>query len=209
MLAGQADDAARRASGAAARVVGKPHILHRPSGPASPVRSATARMQLPALFVPQRAGLPSHGHPIFEGVFDSAYARPGDYLVGADATYFVASRMPLEPVICVRATRRLSFARAAGQSSAGLGVYGGLVRKATRPLLSDWPASVMEAGDGIDRAGLPAGVAIGGWTVLLPGTPTLLQPGDLLTDDLDRAGIVAAAELSDHGWKLLVRQAAT
>jgi hypothetical protein len=210
MEAGAIDDAVRRAGGAAARMVGEPFVLHRPHGPLSPVRSGTARMRLPALFLPQRSTLPSHGHPTFQGVFDSAYARAGDYLVGAQFTYFVASRMPLEPVICLRATRLASFVRSPGQAAGGLGQYGGLVRTGTMALLGYWPVSVIEAGDGLDRAGLPADVSVGGWSVLLPPTPpVVLQPGDLMTDDLGRAGVVAAAELSERGWKLLVRQAVT
>lgn len=147
---------------------------------------------------------------MFEGVFDSAYTRPGDYLVGAQFTYFVASRMPLEPVVCRRATRVVDFARSPGQAGGGLGSYGGLVRAATLRLLVGWPASVIDAGEGLDRAGLPADAGVAGWSVLLPPTPlVLLAPGDLMLDDLGRAGIVSAAELSDHGWKLAVRQAST
>lgn len=210
MQPGEIDDAIRRGAGTAARIVGEFYVLHRPEGTGSPVRSGTARMRLPAHFLAQRSAMPSHGHPTFQGVFDSAYARTGDYLVGETATYFVASRLWLEPVVCVRATRLASFARAPGQSVGGLGSYGGLVRAVTQIMLTGWPASVIEGGEGLDRAGLPADVVVGGWSVLLPLTPSvLLQPGDLMTDDLGRAGVVAAAELSERGWKLLVRQAVT
>jgi hypothetical protein len=203
-------DLVRRGTGAAARIVGYPYDLHRPRGAGSPVRPATLRMRLPAAFVPQGAPMPTRGHPLYEGVFDSGYTLPGDYLVGPSLSYFVASQLALQAVLCVRTTRRLSFARPAAQAGGGLGTYGGMVRAATQPVLTDWPASVVAGGSGLDRAGLPQDVAVGGLSVLLPITlGIVLQIGDLMTDDLGRAGVVAEAELSEHGWRLLVRQAAT
>ncbi len=210
MRPGAIDDIVRRANGSAARMVGQPFVLHRPQGSISPVRSGTARMRMPALFVPQKAGLPSHGHPAFEAIVDSAYTHVGDYLVGAAATYLVVSKRPLEPLICVRTTRTLSFSRLVSQPAGGAGTYGGFARTSTDRVLTNWPASVIEAGTSAVRAGLPTDLLVGGWSVLLALTsPIVLQTGDLMTDDLGRAGVVAAAELSEHGWRLLVRQAAT
>ena len=209
MKSGVIDDLMRRGNGAAARIMGQPHMLHRPAGAESPVRSGTGRMRLPALFIAQRATPSGHGHPTFEGVFDSAYAEEGDYLVGDEATFFVATRQPLEPATCVRTNRVVSFGRTPAQPDGGAGGYGGVVRSTTSRLLTGWPASLIISGGGMDRAGIPAGVAVGGWSVLLPATPVRLQPGDLMTDDFGRAGVVSAAELSAYGWKLLVRQATT
>ena len=86
------------------------------------------------------------------------------------------------------------------------------------PLWQDWPASVLAAGVG-GRGPLPSdapGVhgGSGGWAVLLPavcvaGAPVVLRPGDLLHDDLARTGVIASAELTDLGWRLHVRQAAS
>ena len=48
------------------------------------------------------------------------------------------------------------------------------------------------------------------WTVLLPSVAgVVLRPADLMTDDLDRTGIVASAEITDLGWRLIVKQAST
>ena len=48
------------------------------------------------------------------------------------------------------------------------------------------------------------------WTVLLPAFPgVVLRPADLMTDDLGRTAVVAAAELTDLGWRLSVKQATT
>jgi hypothetical protein len=48
------------------------------------------------------------------------------------------------------------------------------------------------------------------WTVLLPSHPgVVLRLADLMTDDLGRNSIVSGAELTDLGWRLSVKQAAT
>jgi len=70
--------------------------------------------------------------------------------------------------------------------------------------------SLLAGGSGLDRAGLPGDAGSSGWSVLLPASGrALIRTGDLLTDDLGRAGVVASAELSELGWRLDVRQAAT
>ena len=48
------------------------------------------------------------------------------------------------------------------------------------------------------------------WTVLLPAIPgVILLPADLMTDDLGRNAVVTAAELTDLGWRITVKQATT
>jgi hypothetical protein len=48
----------------------------------------------------------------------------------------------------------------------------------------------------------------GGWLVLLPAVAgVVLREGDLVRDDLGRSGVIAQAELSEPGWRLIVRRA--
>jgi hypothetical protein len=86
--------------------------------------------------------------------------------------------------------------------------YGG-VGHALEQVLDRWPASVLTVrGVGMRGVELPSDVAAGSWQVLLPASCTaVLRHDDVLTDDLGRTGVVAAAELSELGWRLLVRQA--
>ena len=122
----------------------------------------------------------------------------------------MASQLPFEPVLCVRATRLVSIARPGLPASSGLGGYGGIVRGGGLPLLYAWPASVIAAGEGLDRGGLPSDASLPGLSVLLPGTgPVTVRTGDIVTDDVGRTGVVTAAETSEHGVKLLVKQVAT
>ncbi len=205
------DDMIQRGRGLAAIAIGEWHDLHRPKGHASPLQGGTTIMRMPALFTPSEGRAASYGHPLFEATVDAAYTQPGDYLVGPTYTWFVASQPPLLPVVCVKATRTVSVSRAGAMDGVGLGGYGGLQRQLATPLLTNWPASLVSHGFGMDRVDLPGDAKLGGWIVLLPILPCsiVLRTGDLVTDDLGRAGVVSWAELSDLGWRLFVRQAAT
>ncbi len=171
-------------------------------------------MRLRAAFV-TRDGKFAHpnayGDAIWYGVFDAAYTRPGDYLVQADGVWFIASQKRLLPVLCVQTNRIVSFWRPAAPSSTGVNTYGGVIAETNTALLTKWPAAVLGvAGRGHSSADLPGDSSIGYWTVLMPFVPgvTLLQ-SDLMTDDLGRNAVIAAAELSDLGWRVTVRQATT
>lgn len=205
------DDMIQRGRGLAAIAIGEWHDLHRPKGPVSPLRGGTTIMRMPALFTPSEGRASSYGHTLFEGTVDTAYTQPGDYLVGPTYTWFIASQAPLLPVVCVKVTRTIGVSRVGVTNGVGLGTYGGLQRQLAEPVLQNWPASVVAHGFGIDRVDLPGDAKLGGWIVLLPVLPSgvVLRTGDLVTDDLGRAGVVSWAEVSDLGWRLFVRQAAT
>jgi len=144
-------------------------------------------------------------------MLDSAYTRPGDYLVQGGKIWFIASQPRLLPVLCVQTNRVVTFSRPATQDRIGPGGYAGIQRATLRPLLTDWPASVLAAGAARGApAHLPADLPAAHWAVLLPAWPGIcLQPGDRMTDDLNRAAIVTSAELSDLGWRLSVREASS
>jgi hypothetical protein len=89
--------------------------------------------------------------------------------------------------------------------------YGGVSAATAVLLCAGWPASVLTSGTrGVDSAQLPADGKPGAWTVLLPTIAgVVFAPGDLMTDDLGRTGVISTAELSALGWRLLVRQTTT
>jgi len=204
------DDLIQAGRGRAAIAIGDWHDLHRPTDAVAPLQGATTIMRMPAFFTPSEARGVAYGHPLFEGVLDASYTQAGDYLVGPTYTWFVASQQQFLPVLCIKATRMLSVQRVVPAQGVGLGCYGGLQRAQALPVLTGWPASVVSHGFGMDRVNLPADAQLGGWSVLLPVLPGIvLRTGDLVTDDLGRAGVVSWAELSDLGWRLFVRQAAT
>jgi hypothetical protein len=127
------------------------------------------------------------------------------------AIWFIAAQQPLLPILCVRAARVVSFTRPATTTTSGVGSYGGYTRASANALFTGFPASVLNADIvGIDPTDLPADAIPESWQVLLPARPeVVLRTGDLMSDDLGRNGVVSSAELSDLGWRLLVKQTTT
>ena len=74
-----------------------------------------------------------------------------------------------------------------------------------------WPASVLGTGtEGKSPAHLPGDTTVPNVMMLLPSSHgQILQPADLITDESGTKGIIVAAELSDHGWRLNVRLVTT
>jgi hypothetical protein len=153
----------------------------------------------------------AYGEALWHGIFDAAYTRPGDYLAQGDAIWFIAAQQRLLPVLCVQTNRIVSFWRPAAPSSTGVNSYGGVMTETNQVLLAIWPASVLGAsGRGRPDTDLPSDSSIPYWTVLLPAVSGVtLLPSDLMTDDLGRNAVVAAAELTDLGWRIAVKQATT
>ncbi|MBV9784785.1 MAG: hypothetical protein JO264_13330 [Acidisphaera sp.] len=205
-----------RGLGTAARAIGVACDAFRPCGPNDPIAPANRFLRLNAAFNAQDPHFEKatpYGAAVWYGVFDAAYTRPGDYLVEqqSGAASFIAAQQRLLPVLCVRAPRIVSFERAAAPVLAGVNSYGGVTQATATPLLRHWPASMIAAG-GIERSDalLPADTRLGSFTVLLPAWPGVtLRPADLMTDDIGRTCVVSVAELTELGWRLTVRQAAT
>lgn len=206
-------DAIRRGLGLAARAVGDWCDLYRGEHPhAPPIAPGNRVIRLPAAFANTRSFTApvGYGDALWQGVFDSVYSRAGDYLVGADGTFFVASQPRLGPVLCVKTNRTLTLRRPAGPQQAGINRYMGVQASEAQPLLTGWPASVLTVlggGKGALPGDAPGGVGgAGGWLALLPGAGVTLRPGDLASDDLGRVAVVSASEHTALGWRLHLRQ---
>ena len=208
-------DAIRRGLGLAARGAGDWCDLYRAGSAANPIARENRILRLPAAFVAPgspRAAV-GYGAAVWQGIFDAAYVQPGDYLVGEDGVFFVASITRLGPVLCVRTNRTVTIGRPIAPVMAGVSRYGGVTPAATEALITAWPASVLSRQRDGGRGALPAdapGVSggAGGWEMLLPGVPgILLRPGDLVQDDLGRNAVLSGTELTALGWRLFARQA--
>jgi hypothetical protein len=201
--------------GMAAQATGETTDVYRPTDTADPLRLTNRCLQLRAAFNRPRiravrAG--GYGDALWEGVFDATYTQPGDYLVRSDgAVWFVAAQLPIAAPLCVRTLRRLSFVRPSGPASAGANSYGGVTSGTASGVLTNWPAAMAtpDTKGQIELATtttLPQAV----WSVLLPPLEWLaLLPGDTMTDDLGRTGVVDSAECTALGWRLAVRQSAS
>ncbi|MDE2200929.1 MAG: hypothetical protein KGJ41_18125 [Rhodospirillales bacterium] len=215
----QLADTVRRGLGRVADQIGGWCDVYRPMPTIPPLSRTNRILRLPAAFTPSGDSFTkaeSYGAAEWWCVADAAYLRAGDYLVRAESregaadggVWFVAAIQPLLPVLCVRASRMLSFKRPAAAPAAGANGYGGVQATSLDLLLDAWPASVLAAGHNVGSGRvLPSDVASGQWVVLLPATPgVMLRSGDLVSDDLGRNGVVGAAEHTDLGWRLHVRQ---
>jgi hypothetical protein len=214
MKPAELQDRVHRGLNAAARAIGADTDAYRPTGTADPLAATNRYLRLRAAFTARDGEFTrpnAYGDALWYGMFDAAYTRPGDYLVQGDMIWFIAAQYRLLPILCVQTNRFVSFWRAAGPSSTGVNDYGGVVAGANTALLTNWPASVLGiVGRGHSSADLPSDSSIPYWTVLLPSPPgQALRPSDLMTDDLGRSAVVAAAELSELGWRVTVKQAIT
>jgi hypothetical protein len=198
----------------AARSIGQSTDAYRPIDSSEPLRSANRFLRLRVAFANIHGAFErpnAYDHPLWSGIFDAAYTRVGDYLVQSSGTWFIAAQQPLLPVLCVRADRIVSFTRPAAPTTTGVNAYGGAIAATNTPLLTNWPASVRASSRaGAPSADLPGDTSLSYWTVLLPAIPDVgLLVADLMTDDLGRNAVIASAELTDLGWRLSVKQAAT
>jgi len=199
MNAARLQDRIGRGMGVAARNSGAPVSVYRPKTTVRPIVSQNRIVDLCALFLPSGAGgSVGYGMPLWRGVYDTAYTKAGDYLVGDDATFFIASQKPGLPAQCVITNRVVSIVRPAASVSGG---YSGFYSVSATPILTEWCASLLEAG-GRSASASFEGTRLGGWTVLLPPYSFGIQAGDLINDDTNGAYVVGAVEEGTLGWRL-------
>ena len=209
-------DRLQRAAGRTAAIAGQSCDLFRPKNAMNPLAPANRILRLPAAFLPLGGGFRrpmSQTQPLWEGLFDSAYTKPGDILrrSGDGAIFFIAAQQHLLPVLCVRALRLVTITRPITANLAGLNIYGGVVSATDTTVADAWPAAMTsQPSQGTPQASITAEIATGTWQVLLPASLELeLRTTDRLTDDRGRVGVIASAETSDLGTTLTVRQAST
>lgn len=208
----------------ASRQVGRACDAYRPAGVADPLALANRFLRLTAVFNaadPEFRRSTDYGHPVWYGIFDSGYTRPGDYLVdwAAANVWFIAAQPHLLPIACVLTNRAVSFFRPLGPKQPGANRYGGIDRDRNEPLLSNWPARILsgQAGER-EPARLPSDVRLGGYKVLLPASAQFapeqgeragaaLRADDLMTDNLGRNYVIESTEVSELGWRLSVKLA--
>ena len=204
-------DRISRGMGSAARSAGFFYDAFRPTGPLEdPLTPENRFLRLPALFNARNSSFgraSSYGQACWFGVFDSAYTRPGDYLVGPGGTFFIAAQEHLLPPLCVLTNATIMATRPADAEMAGLQDYAGAtIAGARTAVLSKWPASLLATGGG-GTAVLPSDGRPGAWAVLLPPGSCELRTSDVLTDDRNRTFVVATAESSALGCRITATQA--
>jgi hypothetical protein len=195
-----------------ANKMGRVTDAYRPDGDSNPVDRSNRFLQLRAAF--SRAD-GSFAQPVgyevavWRGYFDGSYTQAGDYLVQKNDIWFIASQHSLLPVLCVKTNRVISITR---QIVPATGASTTPTTAATSiNIISQWPASVLGTeAQGRPITQLPGDTRIPTVTALLPSIHgQILQPADVVIDELGTTRIVVAAELSDLGWRLNIRSITT
>lgn len=191
--------------------IGTPFDLYRPTSATIGPLTGTKVTTLSASFnaedmTYQRPN--KYGSPRWFGLFDASQTQVGDYLTNGSSTYFIAGMQPLLPVLCVECSRVVSIART--QQNFGFGAlgYSGNVLATETQIVTSWPASILEQTRGnATLQDLPSDGNAPYWRLLMPAPAgVVLQGGDMLSDDIDRRYVIGSAELTDLGWRMVVKQ---
>lgn len=200
--------------GKAATRIGPLFNLHRPSSAANPVSPGTWLGTLNASFNAQDMtyGKPNvYGKPLWYALLDGTLTQVGDYLVNDDKMYFIAAMQQTLPILAVDCNRTINVRRPQQQSGVGAVGYGGDIDSNETPLMTGWPASVLQGTKGEKgEVNLPGDVRNPWWQILFPAFPGInLRTSDIVTDDMQRRYVISSAELTDLGWRLTAQQAQT
>lgn len=194
----------------AAKYIGDNYSQYRPIDPMNFPASSIASVKA-AMTVHSSSGYnfmkPSdYKNPMFHVITD-ADLHVGDYLIGP-ATFFIASRNSLVPILAVQCNRRIRVLDREQSNAVGARPYGGEGNGHETELSGMYPVSLLKGSRGLRDQELPGDVGFGMFEVLMPDVVPL-RPSLIFWDDLDQRYIVQTAEKTDLGWRVMVQQAVT
>ena len=196
--------------GQAAKRIGFDYQQFRATSASNPL-SSTALQTLPASFTTNFSySAPNkYGQATWLGLFDARLCQPGDFLVSQQGTFFIAAMQDTLPIYCVQTNRVVNVTHAVQDQSVGLGAYSGGTKASEVPLMTGWPASILQGTKGeANENKLPLDVRTPWWAILMPAYPgVILRTSDIIRDDLGRKYIISSAELTDMGWRCTAMQA--
>jgi len=203
----------------AAQRIGYAFTVYRPNGAGNPIVSGNiVNAGINASFTPRSTGFnfeitSDYKQPLFHGLFDATNINVGDYLtLTGHGTYFVISKQDIAPILCVSCNNTVTVSRApcVGGTGAQSG-YSGATIGTESPIMTLFPASVIFDARGRNSgAGLPMDEVNPYFNVLLPHIAGVdVRTSDIVTDQDNRRYIVASAEHSPLGWRIMARQAVT
>ncbi|HHL2824774.1 TPA: hypothetical protein ACQ431_003005 [Citrobacter murliniae] len=149
-----------------------------------------------------------YGKSTWYGIFDGTLAQPFDYFSGIEGVFFVAAMQQLLPILMVSCNRTINVLRPSMESGPGAIGYGGDTAGTEVPLMTAWPASVLQGSKGEKNdVALPGDTKNPWFTVLVPyWDGVTLRTSDIITDDIGGRYRISSAELTDLGWRLTAQQ---
>jgi hypothetical protein len=149
-----------------------------------------------------------YGKATWYALVDGTNLEVGDYFVGPQGTFFVATLQSLLPILVVECNRTVSIFRPQAQAGLGLGPYGGNTDTTETLLVSGRPCSILQGTKG-EKAdtNLPGDVRSPWWSILMPYAGVDITFDDIIVDDLGRRYAISSPELSDRGWRITAMSA--
>lgn len=194
--------------GKAAQRIGYMTDVFRPVNAFNPLSLGNKITSIPASFNAEdmKYGRPNkYGHPTWFGVFDGSQTLVGDILTNEqDGAFYIAAQQTALPILMVQTNRTINVLRPAAQAGVGAIGYGGDTVATETPLMTAWPASVLQGTKGEkSMAGLPMDDRNPWVQILLPAISGVnIRTSDVITDDLGRRMIASSSELTDLGWRI-------
>jgi hypothetical protein len=183
---------------------------YRPVGAGNPLAAGNLLGTLPVLFDTnanmQQAQPRKRQNPeSWYGAFDATDVLVGDYLVDAAlGTFFVSAIDWFRPARMVLCNQVLTFSRPGAQTP-GAGDYGGGQGATNTPLLTSWPAALIQGTKGEHgEAQLPGDVRLPWSVILLPASGGVeLLTGDwaVTAEVTPRFHTLSSCELTSGGWR--------
>lgn len=194
--------------------IGLPHAHYRPSGPLNPLAAGNLLGNLPASFSAdnyQYKRPNGYAHPTWTALVDGALTQVGDYLKGPSGTFFIVAQQALLPILTVECNHTVSILRPHAADGIGVLPPGGDEVANELPVMTAWPASLLQGTKG-ERGdvNLPGDVKTAWSAILLPAVAgVLIHADDVLMDDMGRRHVISSTELTDLGWRLTAAYAGT
>jgi hypothetical protein len=190
-----------------------PFVQYRPKGADNPLAAGNVVTQAFLASFDDGCPIDFRHTALRTGQADASQLKVFDYLGGGSgAMFFIASMPASQTVLAVECNRTLTFVRAQTQTEVGaVSRYEGTTTDTETPLMSKWPASVLQGASSEAFQVMPAACAQPSWwTILVPSADGIvLRSGDFATDDLDRRYVISSAELTRCGWRITAQQVRT
>lgn len=213
----------------AARHIGLPHKVYRPTGRRRPIELLGQRADILATFSPRSdfefKSPSTQKDTTFSIACNDPELQHADYIIGPTGTHFVSETGHLTAPVCVLCNHSLNLRRMEKNSKFGALPYHGQSSD-EEVVIATLPGSLMLTSQGGRyESNLPGNPSAPECQILWPDLSKIVGPdgmnvnenpvnqgwkkdeyvirtGDVVTDDIHRRWGITAAELTSFGWRL-------
>ncbi len=198
--------------------VGFPTDVYRAASVNTPIAVGNLVTTIPGGFaLGTNFGQPNrYGNATWRALINGNQVDYFDYLVSTGPngaqTFYVAEKWTDLPIVCVLCNMTVNVKRPDQNTGTGLQGYGGNTLATEAPVMTAWPASVLQGNKGRVEVKLPGDTYDPFWEVLLPYFNGVeIKSRDILEEDVSSGTppsrfVVSGAELTELGWRLRCQQ---